>query len=210
MSQVSDVTLIYARDYYKPAFSTWVVGPVPNVEARDVLIEKHYLHRKANISYAYGAYDTDHNLMAVVSFGSPTSFRVVRSASDEPFTVIELNRLWIDDDAPFGLGSWFLSRALKQLPAYIVVAYADLSITDPRYGTAHDGAIYRACSFNYAGASRPNTEWQLPGKSRNVGKHVLGSVQVVTSPKRRFWTVTGTKADKRRLRKVCKWATLPY
>jgi len=195
------------KDTYDPGFNRWAVAPISNILAREVIVERHYLHRGAPISYAYGAFDGD-ALRGVVIFGSPSSHRISKSACDDFSAVIELNRLWIDDDAPFGIGSWFLSRALISLPPFIVVAYADTAIVDGRYGTHHRGTIYRACSFLYAGVSRPNVEWRIPGKSRNVGKHHSESVRHEVSPKARYWTTTGNRAEKKKLRRMCKWPVL--
>jgi len=197
-----------AKDNYHPPFSSWSVAPIPSALARQIVIEKHYLHRSPNVSYAYGVFDDDRKLMGVITFGSSGSMRITQSVCEDATKVIELNRLWIDDEAPFGLGSWFVSRALKQLPPYVVIAYADTGASDSRYGTYHDGAIYRACSFNYGGSSKPAYEWRYPGKTRNVGKHTQGSIRVPITSKRRFWTVTGTKADKRNLRRLCKWVII--
>jgi 5-methylcytosine-specific restriction endonuclease McrA len=199
-----------AKDNYSPSFASWAVAPIPSSDARALVIEHHYLHRASTVSFSYGLYDDSGAVRGVISFGSPSSNRIVTSVSDVPGTVIELNRLWIDDDAPFGVGSWFVSRALRQLPPFIVVAYCDLEAVDPRYGSPHDGGIYRACSFSYAGTSRPNVEWRIPGLTRNVGKHYPGAVQVPVSPKRRFWTVTGSKTEKRRLLAASKWGSFPY
>ena len=195
-----------AKDAYTPPFKSWVVAPIPYNVAKEIVVRSHYLHRTPNISYAYGAFNEDGEVVGVVTFGSPSSNRISLSVCDDPKQVIELNRLWIDDAAPFGLGSWMISKALKQLPAAIVVSYADTAIKDGRDPSlSHDGAIYRACSFRYGGTSRPNSEWQVPGKSRNVGKGHPGAVKVEVTPKRRFWTVTGTKSEKRHLRGMVKW-----
>jgi 5-methylcytosine-specific restriction endonuclease McrA len=198
-----------AKDAYDPPFARWVVSQIPITEARTLVKERHYLHRVGPISYAFGLYDNQDRIRGVITFGSPTSNRIVRSVTDAEVTVLELSRLWIEDQTPFGGGSWFLSRALRMLPAAIVISYADNDVQDP-WGHSHDGGVYRACSLNYSGTSRPATEYRLPGSSRNVGKHTAGSEPHRVSPKSRYWTVTGTARQKRTLRAVMKWPVLPY
>ena len=117
---------------------------VPSREANDLVIQHHYLHRKAPISYAYGLF-LGADLLGVVTFGTPPSRHLQISACpSDPAMVLELNRLWVDDVLPPNTESWFVSRALKLLPARIVVSYAD-----PAHG--HYGYIYRALNFNYSG-----------------------------------------------------------
>ena len=97
----------------------------------------------------------------------------------------------------FGAGSWFVSRALKQLPPRIIVSYSDLSFN-------HFGTVYKALNFNYAGQSKPRKEWRFPGKSRNVGK-IEGAILCEVSPKNRYWTITGTKRDRNKIMPLVKW-----
>jgi 5-methylcytosine-specific restriction endonuclease McrA len=199
------------KDRYLSPLTDWVVSAIPYATARDAVIEHHYLHRPSPTSYAFGLFDQEGLLRGVATFGTATSRRVVTSITDDPQAlVLSFNRLWVDDSAPFGSGSYFVSRALKQLPPAIVVAYADTEVVDPRYQTPHSGGVYRACSFFYAGTSWPNSEWRMPGKARNVGKAQEGSVKVRVSPKSRYWTTTGSARQKKSLRTRCKWASMPY
>jgi hypothetical protein len=201
------------KDKYTFVFAKgWSVTPITNQLARQIAKDKHYLHRAPNTSYAFGLFqDGDKDPQGIVIFGSPSSGRITKSICSIDLTkVIELNRLWCHDDAPFGAASWLVSKALKSLPPYIVVAYADTGITDTRNGRSHDGSIYRALSFNYAGQSKPSKDWRLPGSTRNVGKKTPGSICHEVTPKNRFWTVTGNKKEKKILRSMCEWPSLPY
>lgn len=194
-----------AGNNYTCPFKDWEVKLIDNSLARETVEKFHYLHRKPNCSFGYGLFSGT-ELKGVVTFGTPSSMRISMSACpSSPRDVIELSRLWIDDEAPFGAASWFVSRALKLLPAKIVVSYADTSIVDPRYGTNHDGTVYTALSFNYAGLTKQAKEWVLPGKNRNVGKHTQGSIPKIIPARHRFWTVTGNKREKKLLRRLCAW-----
>jgi len=200
-----------AKDSYECPLTSYVVMPISAAQARPLIIEHHYLHRATPSSYYFGLVDPDDAIVGVVAFGTPPSHRIVTSITDDrSLKVLSLNRLWIADSAPFGAGSYFVSRALKDLPAAIIVAYSDTDVFDPRYATAHHGGIYRACSFRFAGYSKPNTEWRMPDQGHNVGMSTEGAVRSSVSPKARYWTVTGDKKQKRQLGRAVKWLSLPY
>jgi hypothetical protein len=196
---------------YESPFLNWSVISIDNALARKTAVENHYLHRAPNVSFGFGLYSPENKLQGIVTFGSPSSNRITKSVCpNNDCKVIELNRLWIDDTTPFGAASWLVSRALKELPPMIIVSYADTDIVDSRNERNHDGSIYRALSFDYAGQSKAKTEYRMPGGTRNVGKITPGSVKSKISSKKRFWTVTGNKREKRILRDICNWNSLPY
>lgn len=199
------------KDRHENPFADWRVEPIGSYLARDIAKREHYLHRAPSVSLAYGLFAPSDDLpVGIVTFGTPSSHRISKSVCPaEPKLVIELNRLWISSGVPFGAASWFVSRALKAMPGYIVVSYADTSVQDPRNNRSHDGSVYRALSLSYAGRTRARKEWRMPGKSRNVGK-VPGAVLSDVSSKHRFWTVTGDKRERRALRSLCAWPSLAY
>lgn len=200
-----------AKDNYTNPFANWVVSRISNTLARAIVTEHHYLHRAGPTSYAYGLFDSDDELRGVVCFGSCTSKRIRESVSDDPdIPIHELSRLWVADDTPFGAATWMLSRALKQMPRSIIISYADNGVVDPRYNTAHSGGVYRAASFSYSGTSKPAIEYRMPGLSRSVPRDTPGAVPSLVTPKSRYWTVTGSKTDKKVLRSACKWPIMNY
>jgi len=178
--------------------------------ANATVVANHYLHRKTSISYAYGLFDKG-KLVGVVTFGTPPSRHLQMSACPtNPKNVIELNRLWVCDSMPKNTESWFVSRALKLLPPKIVVSYADTK-------EGHLGYIYRALNFNYAGwtdMDRKTPRWDYiptdPTKhSRDACRNGV-SLKVRRQPKVRYWTVTGTKNDRRYLSKICGWGVMDW
>lgn len=189
-----------------------VVVRLDSATARRLVVEHHYLHRAPPISYAFGLVD-DESLgwVGVVTFGVPASRHLQMSACPgDPDVVIELNRLWVCDSMPKNTESWFVSRALKQLPPRIVVSYADTA-------WGHRGYVYRALSWNYAGwtdmeRKTPRFDY-VPLK---VGAHTREasrtgySERVRRKPKVRYWTATGTPAERRRLTKLCGWPSLDW
>ncbi len=188
----------------------WASRTISAELAREVAVERHYLHRAPNVSYGLGLFEQD-ELMGIVTFGVTSSYRTALSVlPDSPKSVIELSRLWINPSAPQNSASWLVSRALKELPPYIVISYADTGIRDERNGRSHDGTIYKALSFNYAGRTKSKLDWCLPGTTRNVGKKVEGSLPVRATPKERYWIATGDRRQKRNLSRACGWPILQY
>ena len=187
------------------------VSEIFSKEAQDVVVKNHYLHRKTNVSYAYGLF-RDGNLMGVCTFGCPPSRHLQMGACPtDPSMVIELNRLWISDEMGRNTESWFISRALKMLPPRIVVSYADTA-------WGHIGYIYRASNFHYAGwtdmeRKTPRYDYLAPGKhTRDAFRNGNGakSKKVRRKPKHKYWITTGNRRDRKRLALLCGWPMISW
>lgn len=190
--------------------SMYAVAPLHPARAAEVVVAEHYLHRKPGISYAFGLYCSG-DLVGVVTFGTPASRQLQLSACrTAPELVIELNRLWVHDDMPRNSESWFVSRALRMLPPRIVVSYADTS-----YG--HVGYIYRALSFKYAGwtdmeRKTPRYDYIPHDPTQHTREAFRSgwSHKVQRKPKVKYWTVTGSHGDRRRLGALCTWPSYDW
>lgn len=176
------------------------------IEGLNHLLADHYLGRKPPMSDTFEAHDGG-RVVAVLTTGSPGSRHVqVGVCPDKPGVVTELNRLWVADDQPHGFASRFIASCFKMMPPRIVVSYADTA-------AGHDGTVYRAANFYYAGwtdmdRKTPRFDYIVPGKHpRDAfrGGDGLNSERVRRKPKARYWTVTGTRRDKRDLRSLCAW-----
>jgi hypothetical protein len=192
-----------------------VISVLDSKTAARVVIANHYLHRRPPISHAFGIH-VGGRLMGVVTYGTPASRHLQMGACpSDPGKVIELNRLWLDDELPKNSESWFVSRTLKMLPPRIVVSYAD-----PVWG--HYGYIYRALNFHYAGwtdMDRKTPRYDYipldPTKhTRDAFRGGPGQTGVAYKRRRvakvKYWTVTGTPTDRKVLRKLCGWPTLDW
>lgn len=199
-----------AEDPPSAALDRLTVAPLDKRTAAETVIERHYLHRRPPISYAFGLHDGD-ELVGVVTFGTPPSRHLQMGACPtDPSVVIELNRLWVHDKLPRNTESWFVSRALKALPPRIVVSYADT-----REG--HYGYVYRALNFHYAGwtdmdRKTPRYDY-IPldpnAHSRDAFRNGY-SKKVRRLPKVRYWLTTGTKRERRALESMCGWARMDW
>ena len=185
-------------------YRAWQVQPIGKRRAAEIVRERHYLHRRPPMSYAIAALAGQREA-AIVTFGVPASRNVQRSVCpSNPDLVLELNRLWIDDDADTGAASWFLSRALRQLPPLIIVSYADTA-----YG--HRGVVYHAANFHFAGMTdadrkTPRLDYIASGGRHSREASRSGAIRTERrSPKARFWVTTGGPLERRRLRKLVAW-----
>ena len=116
--------------------------------AMNVIVEKHYLHRKCPCSVAFGLFDAE-KLVGVIVFGKPSSYTLCEgiAGKEESKNVVEFNRLWVCDTMPKNTESWFTSRAIKQCPFEIIVSFADTE-------QGHIGYIYQATNWLYCGESK--------------------------------------------------------
>jgi hypothetical protein len=184
------------------------VGRCSKAEAAAVVVEHHYLHRRPPMSFTFGLFRGT-SIVGVCIYGVPASRNLQRGVCpSDPDLVVELNRLWVDDECPKNTESWFVSRTLCLLPPRIVVSYADTT-------AGHVGYIYRALSWHYAGwtdmdRKTPRLDYVVPGKHPRDSFRNGYSHTVRRKPKVRYWTVTGNKANKRKLRRICGWPQMSW
>lgn len=198
-----------AQDTHEP-LPHMIVAVIDSKTATKMVVSNHYLHRRPPISFAFGLYASG-RLLGVVTYGVPASRHLQKSACpSDPNQVIELNRLWLDDSLPANSESWFVSRTLKLLPPRIVVSYAD-----PLHG--HYGYIYRALNFNYAGwtdmeRKTPRYDY-LPADPTTHTRDAFRNGYVMKRrrvAKVKYWIVTGNRAERKALMRVCGWRQLDW
>jgi hypothetical protein len=187
------------------------VGPLDKRAAQHLAVERHYLHRRANVSHAYGLFRLG-EVMGVVTFGVPASRHLQMSACpSDPGLVMELNRLWVDDEMGHNTESWFVSRALKMLPPLIIVSYADT-------GYGYLGYVYRALNFHYAGwtdmdRKTPRYDYIVTGKhTRDAFRDGTPKwdYRVRRLPKVKYWIATGNHAERKAMTRLCGWPSMDW
>jgi hypothetical protein len=118
-------------------------------EAMDIVVARHYLHRKCPVSHAFGLVDErDRRIVGVVTYGVSPSSTLLKGicGPEEAQNVYELNRLWVEDSVPKNGESYLVAGSMKQLDREIIVSFADTS-------QGHVGYIYQAANFIYTGLS---------------------------------------------------------
>lgn len=178
--------------------------------AREVAEREHYLHRKPAVSRAFGLYEGE-ELAGVCVYGTPASRHLQLGACpSDPGKVMELNRLWVHDRLPKNTESWFVSRTLRQLDQRLVVSYADTA-------QGHLGYIYRALNFHYAGwtdMERKTARYDyIPEAEGAHSREAFRSgykERVRRRPKVKYWTATGTPAERRQIRALSGWPVMDW
>jgi hypothetical protein len=149
-------------------------------------------------------------MKGVITFGVPASRHLQKSVCpSDPGKVLELNRLWVCDSMPRNSESWFIAKALKALPPFLVCSYADTK-------EGHVGYVYRASNWNYYGYTdmdrkTPRFDYVVAGKhSRDAFRNGNEYTRVRRKPKYRYWVATGDKRERRQLEGVCGWPKLSW
>jgi hypothetical protein len=142
--------------------ANWQVRPIENALAQEVVVANHYLHRKAPCSNAFGLFDEQDKLRGVVLYGTPSSapLRSGIAGKENANNVVELTRLWIDDNSPKNSESFLIGNSLKFCGKEIIVSFADTQQN-------HLGIVYQATNWLYTGLSAKRTDWVVEG----IDKH---------------------------------------
>lgn len=126
--------------------------------AMEVVIAKHYLHRKAPVSMAFGMFDRSGQIVGVITYGVPASSTLLKGVCgpEEAHNVYELNRLWVDDAVPKNGESYLIGKTINELDREIIVSYADSS-------QDHIGIVYQATNWIYTGLSAKFKDPKIKG-----------------------------------------------
>ena len=184
------------------------ITSIKSFETYEWLLYKHYAKRIPSISYAFGLY-FESELIGICTFGIPASPSLCIGVCGEKYrdNVLELNRLCLNDHNVKNLTSYFVSNCLKLLPNNkIIVSYADTSQN-------HHGYIYQATNFLYTGKTKERTDIGLEdgSHSRHYNKNLDYKLyRKKRSSKYRYIIFTGTKKQKKILRKQLKYKILEY
>lgn len=167
-------------------------------DARDILLNYHYLQRMPPISIVFGAYYED-ELIGVLTYGKPPSNSLCVGIAGENYSsnVYELNRLYTMDDTPRNLESMFVSYTLRELnrmgKEWLIVSYADRNM-------GHSGYIYQATNWLYTGHSASRTDVYVGngGHSRTYSEEQRKFViRKLRSVKHRYIYIIGGRKFKR-------------
>ena len=140
-------------------------------DAMDVIVANHYLHRKAPCSFAFGLFEDtkettslfdNERLVGVVVYGTPSSAPLRKGicGKEEASNVIELTRLWIEDETPKNTESFLIGNTIKLVDKEIVVSFAEIQ-------QGHLGIVYQATNWIYTGLSAKRTNWIIEGCNKH-------------------------------------------
>lgn len=196
-----------------------MVDIVPYKVAMDIVVDKHYLHRKAPCSVAYALYDGD-RIVGVVCYGVSCSSTLLRGicGDDEAKNVYELTRLWVCDSVEKNGESYLIGNSIKKLDKEIIVSFADSSQN-------HTGVVYQATNFIYTGLSAKFKDPKVKGLEHQHhatyahgmnmqqirDKYGADNVYYVDRPRKHRYIYFNAKGYRRKeLLSKLKYTVLPY
>jgi hypothetical protein len=146
----------FTNESPKTLFSIQKIG---YKNAMHLIIQNHYLHRKAPCSFAFGLMcNKCKNIVGVITYGTPSSSTLrLLCGIEEKNNVIELTRLWVQDGTPKNTESFFIGNTINKVDKEIIVSFADSSQN-------HIGIVYQATNWLYTGLNAPGTQRFLDGK----------------------------------------------
>lgn len=131
------------------AFEDLSVREISQDTARDLCLQRHYAHRwsrsMGRINYGVFRHGC---LLGCAVYGCPRNVGANATIADvDPASMVELNRLWIDDELGRNTESWFLAQTFKRIRRDHHIRLVQ-SFADGRLGV---GTIYQAANFGYYG-----------------------------------------------------------
>ena len=178
------------------------VKPISYEIIKPWILKKHYALRMPSVSFSYGLFSGDNELVGVISYGTPASPNLCTGVCGVGYRdkVIELNRLVVDEGTP----SFLISQSLKMIPGpKIVISYADCAM-------GHIGYVYQASNWIYTGKTKERTD-MFAGEGCHARHHKGdGSKRQLRSAKHRYVYFLGSKTDKKLMRKALNYPVKSY
>ena len=168
--------------------SDYYLDRITKKQAEDLLLTYHYLKdfsKTFKSGYNYGLFKKNDfsplnigQLLGTVIFTGLPVPEIAKGAfgleRNEQQGLFELSRLCIHPDTQsveHNITSWFVSRAVRQLrkdtEVKAIISYADSDF--------HNGTIYRACNFKYAGLTDPKKDFYFADGTKHSRGKVKGA-----------------------------------
>jgi hypothetical protein len=199
------------------ALEHYHILPVSYADAMRLVVERHYLHRKAPCSVAFGLFDGE-DCKGVICYGTPSSapLRKGLAGIEHATNVVELTRLWVCDSVPRNGESFLIGRTLPMAGKEYVVSYADTA-------EGHLGVVYQATNWLYTGLSAKRTNWTIEGDARHcqsiADAHTADEIRALhgdkfslqpRSRKHRYVYLNAKGRRRRELLAALRYAPQPY
>jgi hypothetical protein len=199
------------------------VRRITREDCKRLVLDVHYARRWPSITHAFGLF-RDGALVGCVTYGTPASspLRNGIAGSDFAGSVLELNRLVLDDNIKND-ASMLVSASLRMIGGdHIVISFADIS-------QGHRGIVYQASNFSYHGLSAKRTDWKVKGMEHLHGITIADQFRGVDnraqamrdrygddfylSPrprKHRYIRIIGSRGFKAKAARAIKYERMPY
>lgn len=141
----------------------YYITKIDYATAMQLVIEKHYLHRRAPCSHAFGLFQKHEcplleKLVGVITYGVSCSSTLLKGicGPEEAKNVYELTRLWVDDSVGRNAESFLIGNTIKLLDREIIVSFSEIQ-------QGHVGTVYQAANFYYCGLSTKFSDPKIKG-----------------------------------------------
>jgi hypothetical protein len=184
------------------------VKSIDTFQTKEWCLKKHYAGRMPSISYAFGLFDGNIPV-GVCTFGMPPNYMEMKAW--EPFELLELNRLVVNDGLPENSLSFFVGQCLSMLPKpKVIISYSDFRM-------GHNGYIYQATNWLYTGVGGEgqNIYIMKDGTERHQRHEDKINMELVeriekTTGKARYYYFCADKRTKRKMTEQLRFPILPY
>ncbi len=130
---------------------SFYVAQIPVKQAREIIIKNHYSHAVVNNSYIHLGVFLKNKLLGVLQFGYAKNpacgGAIVANTGNTQY--LELNRMWLSDEAPQNSESKAISYAIKYIKEVCPQVRWVQSFADERCEAL--GVVYQAANFIYLG-----------------------------------------------------------
>jgi len=161
----------------------YLIQKISYKQAMEIVIENHYLHRKAPCSYAFGLIErVSMEIIGVVVYGKPASPSLCKGicGNNESSNVGELTRLWIKDGTPKNVESFLIGNTIQLVSYDILVSFAEIM-------QGHTGIVYQATNWIYTGLSAKHVQWVYDGLGNAHSRHWAKEYGGVKKGQRNTW-----------------------
>jgi hypothetical protein len=208
--------------------------------AKQMIIKNHYSHKFSKCTIALGIFEKteevdeffdirNDKLIGTIVYGDPVGSNVSDSISKntKQGEILELTRLWIQDDTPKNTESWSISQSFNWIKQNLPKIKVIISYADPAAG--HTGKIYQATNFLYCPTGQTAGDYCVSFDGLNF-VHVrtlensyggLGLKNILEKLPRPFWVkknstkvryiyILANKKEKREILRMLKYQPQPY
>ena len=187
----------------------YTVRSIDTEQTKEWFLYKHYAHRMPSISYSFGLFNESNVLVGVCSFGMPPNY--IEMKAWEPFDLLELNRLVVNDGLEKNVLSYFVSKCLSLLPTpKVIISYSD-------FRAGHHGYIYQATNWVYTGVGGEGQKIYImkDGSEKHqrhedtIIKELVDHIELTTG-KARYYYFIGNKKEVFVMKNKLRFPILPY
>ena len=154
-------------------FSNYIIKPISNGLALQMVVTHHRLHTKCPCSKAFGLFEIDTDkCVGVITYGVPHSPTLRRGicGPEEQDNVYELNRVWVDPSVPDGGAAYLIANTIRKVDRQIIVSYVDTAYRE-------EVTPLQLAGFYYTGVTGKHTDPVVTGRTGHHASLLQGATK---------------------------------